>query len=179
MSNDAVAMELKITLNETPATIRNIVVPLSIRYDQLHVLIQLAFGWTNSHLYAFMTADRQQSYEGYVEGGDVPFGNPPIQADKAYVYPDLENGPLAYTYDFGDDWEHEIKLVKLLDFNDIHDIALPSCVSGKGRNHQEDRMTSELGQAFSKKRINNQLELWSHAGEQMIRADDMGLMPKY
>lgn len=179
MDNFAAAMELKITLKESPSTIRNIVVPLSIRYDQLHVLIQLAFGWTNSHLYAFYTEDRKKSYEGRVDENGFYFGDPPIQADKGYVFSDLNYGPLTYIYDFGDDWEHEIQIAQILSFEDLQDTPIPSCVSGKGREHEEDRMSGELGKYFSKKKINERLELWSHAGEQMIRGDDMGLMPKY
>ncbi len=46
--------QLKITLRDTtPPVWRRILVPGSMRLDHLHVAIQIAMGWTNSHLYQF------------------------------------------------------------------------------------------------------------------------------
>src|SRR6266481_9413220 len=50
MSADTIA-RLKITLDEVkPAVLRRIEVPLNIRLDRLHLAIQAAMGWSNSHL---------------------------------------------------------------------------------------------------------------------------------
>ena len=51
MSADTIA-QLKITLDDVkPAVVRHVEVPFDIRLDRLHLTIQTAMGWTNSHLY--------------------------------------------------------------------------------------------------------------------------------
>src|SRR6516225_2051479 len=48
----ATIARLKITLDAvTPAVLRRIEVPFDIRLDRLHLALQAAIGWTNSHLY--------------------------------------------------------------------------------------------------------------------------------
>lgn len=42
---------LKITLDHVePVVMRRVVVPLSIRLDRLHALVQVAMGWSGGHL---------------------------------------------------------------------------------------------------------------------------------
>jgi len=51
MSANTVA-RLKITLDAVkPTVLHRIEVPFDIRLDRLHLTIQAALGWTNSHLY--------------------------------------------------------------------------------------------------------------------------------
>ena len=50
--NAATIARLKITLNNVkPVVLRRVEVPFDIRLDRLHLTIQAAMGWTNSHLY--------------------------------------------------------------------------------------------------------------------------------
>ena len=45
---------LKVTLEDVePEVMRRLDVPLRIRLDRLHLVLQAAMGWTNSHLYEF------------------------------------------------------------------------------------------------------------------------------
>jgi len=47
-------IELKISLEQVqPAVTRVLQVPSKIRLDRLHLTLQAAMGWTNSHLYMF------------------------------------------------------------------------------------------------------------------------------
>ena len=56
MSADIIA-RLKITLEAVkPVVLRRIEVPFDIRLDRLHLTIQAALGWTNSHLMRFVPA---------------------------------------------------------------------------------------------------------------------------
>jgi len=49
---------LKITLNDVkPLVQRRVEVPLAIRLDRLHLVLQAAIGWTNSHLYEIRAGD--------------------------------------------------------------------------------------------------------------------------
>ena len=57
MSANSIA-RLKITLdNVKPTVLRRIEVPLGIRLDRLHLVIQVAMGWTDSHLYEIRAGD--------------------------------------------------------------------------------------------------------------------------
>lgn len=132
-----IAMEIKVDLQDRkPSTWRKLVVPIGLRYDQLHVLIQLAFGWQNMHLYQFYTEKDQDTLivqEFDPELADNPFHQIAQRiAAESYVYPDLDAGPVVYEYDFGEDWLHKISLEKVLTAAElVHDeVALPSCVRG-------------------------------------------------
>ena len=92
--------QLRIKLDDVePAVLRRIEVPLTIRLDRLHLVLQAAMGWTNSHLYEFRARDI---------GWGVPdpdFGDGPLDARKARLIDALEDvgvSALKYLYDFGD-----------------------------------------------------------------------------
>ena len=112
MSADTIA-RLKITLNDVePAVLRRIEVPFDIRLDRLHLVIQAAMGWTNTHLYEIRARD---------VGWGVPdrdWADGPLDARKARlgdVLEDVGAKTLRYLYDFGDGWEHTIKIERLAD----------------------------------------------------------------
>ena len=101
-------IELKITLDYVhPTVTRTLKVPLNIRLDRLHLIIQAAMGWHNCHLYEFMAANI---------GWGVPdpdFGSDILPADKTTLLDVIEDTgirSLNYIYDFGDGWDHQIKL---------------------------------------------------------------------
>jgi len=49
---------LKITLDDVkPVVLRRVDVPFDIKVDRLHLTIQAAMGWTNSHLYELRAGD--------------------------------------------------------------------------------------------------------------------------
>ena len=51
----ATIARLKITLDDVkPVVLRRVEVPFDIRLDRLHLTIQAAMGWTNSHLYEIL-----------------------------------------------------------------------------------------------------------------------------
>jgi hypothetical protein len=110
MSADTIA-RLKITLDDVkPAVLRRIEVPLTLRLDRLHLAIQAAMGWTNSHLYEILA-------DGVGWGMiDPDGGDGPLDARKARLIDTLEDTKkLRYLYDFGDGWEHTIKVERLID----------------------------------------------------------------
>ena len=112
MTADTIA-RLKIALDDvTPTVLRRIEVPFNIRLDRLHLAIQAAMGWTNTHLYEIRARD---------VGWGIPdrdWGNGPLDARKARLAAVLEDvgaKTLRYLYDFGDRWEHTIKVERLID----------------------------------------------------------------
>ncbi|WP_316399055.1 IS1096 element passenger TnpR family protein [Bradyrhizobium sp. 33ap4] len=52
MSLNTTAVRIKVTLKDVkPEVMRRLVVPVTLRLDRLHLTLQEAFGWTNSHLF--------------------------------------------------------------------------------------------------------------------------------
>src|SRR5215470_3469784 len=135
MSADTIA-RLKITLDDVkPAVLRRVEVPFDIRLDRLHLTIQAAMGWTNSHLYE-------------LRAGDVGWSTPYPEADwsgdfldarKARlgdVLEDIGAKKLVYLYDFGDGWEHTIKVERLADPEPA--VLYPRLIEVSGRCPPED-----------------------------------------
>jgi hypothetical protein len=110
--------QLKIALKGSkPGIWRRVLVRGNMRLDRLHHVIQIAMGWTNSHLHQFITGTRADCmYYGEPEP-DVPPMFRKVLNEKRYVLADLApvaKQKLIYEYDFGDGWEHEIVVEKIL-----------------------------------------------------------------
>ena len=104
---------LKVTLEYIePAITRTLQVPSTIRLDRLHLTLQAAIGWTNSHLYMFEA-------EGAIWGLPNPdFGGDDLPANKttlAEVIEDTGARSIRYIYDFGDGWEHRLQIGEITD----------------------------------------------------------------
>jgi pRiA4b ORF-3-like protein len=102
---------LKITLDDVePAVARRIEVPFGLRLDRLHAVLQAAVGWTNSHFWEFRAGD---------VGWGIPdpgWGDGPLDASKATlkeVLRDTGSKRLTYLYDYGDGWEHTIRIERI------------------------------------------------------------------
>ena len=133
MTADAIT-RLKITLDDVrPQVVRRIEVPLAIRLDRLHLVLQAALGWTNSHLYELRAQD---------VGWGIPdpdWGDGPLDARKARlidVLEDLGTKTLHYLYDFGDGWEHTIKVERV--GPPVPGILYPRLVDAVGRCQPEN-----------------------------------------
>ena len=135
MTADTVA-RLKITLDDVqPAVVGRIDVPFDIRLDRLHLVLQAAIGWTDSHLYEIRARDIGWStpYPDQDWAGDF------LDARKAKLSDVLEDTgtkTLNYFYDFGDGWEHTIKVERLI--APEPGVAYPRLVEAKGRCPPED-----------------------------------------
>lgn len=114
MTADTIA-RLKITLNDVkPQALRRVEVPFDIRLDRLHLAVQAAMGWTNSHLYEFRAGE--VGWSTPYPGGDG--ANDFLDARKARlgdILEDIGTKKLLYLYDFGDGWEHTIRVERLTD----------------------------------------------------------------
>jgi Plasmid pRiA4b ORF-3-like protein len=132
--NTVAIARLKIALDDVkPLVMRRLEVPLSIRLDRLHLAIQAAMGWTNSHLYEIRTKDAGWGIP------DPDWGGGPLDARKARlidVLEDVGTKTLKYLYDFGDGWEHTIKIERLID--PLPGIIYPRLTEAAGRCPPED-----------------------------------------
>lgn len=117
-----------------PVIWRQVEVPLTATLKALHDVIQAAFGWEGYHLHLF-------------EVGEQRYGVPdpewdsidPIRSEKTTRLATLiERGirRFSYTYDFGDDWQHEIVVEAVAASNPAAEY--PRFVAGAQRAPPED-----------------------------------------
>lgn len=130
----ATIARLKITLDDVkPVVLRRVEAPFDIRLDRLHLTIQAAMGWTNSHLYEIRAGGVGWSTPDPDWAGDF------IDARKARlgdILEDIGKKTLKYLYDFGDGWEHTIKVERLIDPEP--GILYPRLIEAKGHCPPED-----------------------------------------
>jgi hypothetical protein len=126
---------LKITLDDVkPQVLRRVDVPLTIKLDRLHLVLQAAMGWTNSHLWVIHAGDVSWGPQA-----DDDFANDTLDARKTRlieVLEDVGTKTLHYLYDFGDGWHHTIKIERIL--NAIPGLDYPLLVAATGRCPLED-----------------------------------------
>ncbi|TGA98318.1 plasmid pRiA4b ORF-3 family protein [Sporolactobacillus shoreae] len=134
------AVTFKATLDlENHKAWRRVIVPIEITFEQLHDVLQTVFDWKESHLHDF-----------YILDGKRPVANV-VCSDDAFDYPNevpmfMETecklsdyvpkySRIKYTYDFGDNWEHEIEIEKL---DEHYSKNYPVCLDGVGNAPPED-----------------------------------------
>jgi hypothetical protein len=134
------AFELLVTLDlEVYKAVRRMIVPADIEFARLHKVLQSAFGWENNHLFEFVlfSGSRQKLVSRI-----VPFKNDLEDDTDALLMeghtlseflPEHKN--LLYTYDMGDNWEHEIQLVRVIE---EHDKESPYLLEASGQTPPED-----------------------------------------
>jgi len=94
---------VKITLRGSrPPIWRRLEVPSGTTLSRLHQSIQAAFGWTDSHLWVFDTP------AGEYGNGGGHLGFRSAASAKLADVAALPGDRIRYTYDLGDDWEHDI-----------------------------------------------------------------------
>ena len=130
----AAVLRLKVTLDDVePKVLRRIEVPADIKLDRLHLTLQAALGWTNSHLFEIRARDVGWG----LPSPDRPDG--PLDARKVKLIDVLEDAgtkTLRYLYDYGDGWEHTIKVERMIPADT--NIAYPRLIEASGRCPPED-----------------------------------------
>jgi hypothetical protein len=124
-------LQVKVSLlgSLRPSVWRRLLVPADIRLDRLHGVIQAAMGWENCHMHVVSDGSREWCPDPDLGRGDerrATLGQLLKRAGKR----------IRYTYDFGDDWEHEIVLERVLAAGP--GVRYPVCVAGKGACPPED-----------------------------------------
>ena len=122
--------QLKVSLRGAkPPIWRRLELPADTGLAELHRIIQVAFGWQECHMHVFETA------YGMFGVADPELGHraeAPVTLEQ--VAPGVGDR-LQYTYDFGDDWTHEIVVEKQLDRRPV---AYPQCTGGRRAAPPED-----------------------------------------
>lgn len=107
---------IKIQLDDLERpVVRRVEVPSTIRLDELHLVIQIAMGWENYHLYEFRVG---RDLAWGIPDPDWPDGGPQSAEEAALsdLLPHLKrNKTFQYVYDFGDDWLHTVKVEAVIE----------------------------------------------------------------
>ena len=90
-----------------PHVWRRVDVPLSCTLLALHDIIQIAMGWTDSHLFEFQVGDRLY---GTLEFDPELLEPRQYKASRIRLRTLIERGVhrFEYIYDFGDYWQHDV-----------------------------------------------------------------------
>ena len=126
---------LKISLDDVePKVVRRLEVPLTIRLDRLHLVLQTAFGWENYHLWEFLAGRDARFGIPNRDWGDGPLDG--RKANLATALDDAGKKRLKYLYDFGDGWEHTIRVEAIVPASP--GILYPRLLHAEGRCPPED-----------------------------------------
>ncbi len=134
------AFELSVTLDlDVYKAVRRLMVPADIEFTQLHGVLQDVFSWKRCHLYDFAVFNekKRDPVAHLVASEDIiEFDGRAILMDNhklSEYFP--QNKCIIYTYDMGDNWEHEITLVR--EINE-HNEESPYLLEVSGQTPPED-----------------------------------------
>ena len=123
--------QIKVTLEDSkPPIWRRLLVPPNVTLGDLHYILQIAMGWTDSHLHQFIIGGK---YYG-VPDPDMEA----IDEDRVKLAQIIsgEKFKFRYEYDFGDSWSHLILVEKILPAEPGQ--PYPICLTGKRHGPPED-----------------------------------------
>jgi len=134
------AFELLVTLDlDVYQAVRRIIVPAGLELRRFHKVLQSVFGWRDYHLHDFTIFGKDQEKPLLRL---VPDEEDLFYDDRAVLIRDQklqdifpEHKEMTYTYDFGDDWEHRIQLIRVIE---DHDQPSPYLLEASGQAPPED-----------------------------------------
>ena len=127
--DDTVVYSLRISLDRSCPEIWRRILVKSVTLDVLHQMIQLSMGWEDVHLHEFEIQTTRVPLVD--EGAKIDeSGISLVQLHAAKIK------KIRYDYDFGDDWQHTIKIEKTLRAKPEADY--PQCIAGEGACPIED-----------------------------------------
>jgi hypothetical protein len=107
--NIVLQMKIKLLGVTKPPVWRRLRLRADTRLDELHEVIQALLGWENYHMHVFSFGEKRFGVPdpelGFNDERQVTLGELIAGAGDRF----------RYTYDFGDDWQHEILIEDLLD----------------------------------------------------------------
>ena len=138
---DVVTYRVRVDLNGTrPPLWRRFELASDLFLDQIHGIMQVAFGWTDSHLHQFGSGPGHYDPETehylcpfQVEEGDPGVPEEDVRLDEVLTGP---GDKLFYDYDFGDGWQHTIKLEAIIPRPSSAPRAV--CIAGRREGPPED-----------------------------------------
>lgn len=140
--DDVATYRIRVDLDDVkPPIWRRLDVPSDLTLDRLHEVLQVAMGWTGSHLHAFRMGPDRKDWQmaafateyDLAEGMGEDEPTTPLECDVRLDQVLQTPGQrLFYEYDFGDGWDHTLKLEKVLE------AGAGGCVAGRRACPPED-----------------------------------------
>ncbi|HEX4920476.1 MAG TPA: plasmid pRiA4b ORF-3 family protein [Candidatus Bathyarchaeia archaeon] len=128
--------QFKVTLNEShPPIWRRIQVP-DCTLGELHEILQIVMGWEDCHLHQFIV---RGEYYGPLDPEDLHWDMEKEDEEKISISQVAKTGRkvrFIYEYDFGDSWQHEILLEKIMEPEPNE--SYPRCIEGERASPPED-----------------------------------------
>jgi hypothetical protein len=133
-ANDPVAVnQLRVRLREiSPMIWRRLLVRSDSTIADLHYALQIAMGWTDTHLNRFVIYGKEY---GVAKIGGAWFSDDPRQVMLSHLHLRLKE-PFLNEYDFGDRWQHEVRLEKVIPMDRRK--TYPLCIGGARKAPPED-----------------------------------------
>jgi hypothetical protein len=132
-STTRVVYQIKVTLRGSkPPIWRRIQVTNETTLAQLHRILQHVMGWEGAHLYQFVVGGREYGDPNMLEEME---GEDARRVTLATLVRG-EKDQFHYEYDFGDGWDHELRIEKVLPFEAGK--RYPVCLTGKRACPPED-----------------------------------------
>ena len=143
-----------------PPVWRRLEIPSAMPLSLVHAVLQVAFAWHGYHLHAFETVCGE-------------FGSPDQDDDWAERQDEAtatlaqvagtERAKVVYSYDFGDDWRHDMVVEKIVPAE--QGVAYPRCTAGRRDGPPEDcggiwvfnEQFADMGDLFSVADLNDRL----------------------
>lgn len=153
---------VKVELNNThPPIWRRLRLASYLTLPQVHEILQIAMGWTDSHLHHFEMGPgaRDLHLQPFLNQFDLDEGEEGILEEQVRLDEVMasEGDRLHYIYDFGDHWQHTIRLEKIFPFKQGDPVA--ECVTGRRACPPED-----IGGIGAHQELLDALAGHSHAG---------------
>ena len=105
-------LQLRAWLVESePEVWRQFVIAPRLTLEQLHTVLQIAFGWQNEHFHQFHEQDGRRYGRPNTADRDV-IDERKLQLGQVF---DRDQKRILYEYDFGDSWIHAVELEKKVD----------------------------------------------------------------
>lgn len=127
------AIQMKVYIKGIhPPIWRRLLVSENITLDDLHLIIQAAFGWSNLAYYSFM--DGYNYYSRPVEWGI----NEDIDSTETRLFDIMlyEGKNFRYSYSMGVEWDLRIHIEKI--FKHEPSMKLPACIAGRRNSPDEN-----------------------------------------
>jgi hypothetical protein len=119
--------QLKVTLTGSrPPIWRRLQVRSDTTLQELHDILQFSMGWLDGHLHQFVVGGVQ-----YGPADDEDWGID-VEDERAVTVADIVSGAgdrFVYEYDFGDGWEHDVRIEKVLEPKP--EASYPVCLTGR------------------------------------------------
>ncbi|MDP2364546.1 MAG: plasmid pRiA4b ORF-3 family protein [Ignavibacteria bacterium] len=132
-----IVYQVQIALRDyRPKIWRRLLIPSDLLLSDFHKVIQSSMGWTNSHLHQFIK--NRVYFTMRMKDDDMWDDMNSVDYKKMKVSDLLKavKEKIIYEYDFGDGWQHDIILEKILAYDDK--LKHPICLAGKMNCPPED-----------------------------------------